>query len=417
MTRDPVAKFQIRTVRFPGGDRIPMLCQDGLPLYLPTAWTVDSLWPKRNATSTIAFKLRTVGHWLQWCERNEVVWQERVLSSAFLSKAEIVSVSDWMRLHMGLDASGTGGKVSPQLVAPGIHRTRMLFLGEYLRWVTDRAIYQIQGATYEPKEDRYRAWWEIWETSRPMIRAMPVVAGKRWGLTPNQREVFLKVIKPDFTENPFAPGMRVRNYAILLMLYDYGMRMAEPLMLNLNDLDFRLGTISVTERPNDSQDPRGIAPSPMVGKNRCQRGGRLLKFTSGTREAVQRWIDVDRRDGKRFPGGMKSPYVFLSERGLPLAVRSLNRIFEVLRERFPELGERFSPHILRHDWNDRFVEIQVHESGPNFEIQKWAMGWSQKSQMPGRYGQRAVQKVAGKISEEQSAERQEQSMRGTEKEK
>ncbi|WP_343894917.1 hypothetical protein, partial [Craurococcus roseus] len=59
-------------------------------------------------------------------------------------------------------------------------------------------------------------------------------------------------------------------------------------------------------------------------------------------------------------------------------------------------------HALRHDWNERFVELAGERGWDPAEAdkdQKYAMGWSSGPKMPERYAKRAIRKRAnGRIS-------------------
>jgi hypothetical protein len=65
-----------------------------------------------------------------------------------------------------------------------------------------------------------------------------------------------------------------------------------------------------------------------------------------------------------------------------------------LRERHPSLGGLVN-HMLRHDWNERWVEMGGECGWDPTEAekdQKYAMGWSTISKMPNLYGNRAIRK-------------------------
>jgi len=312
-------------------------------------------------------------------------------------------VWEWMRLPIG--AGGGKGKAARLRVTPNIHATRMLFLGEYLRWSATRVLRQAEGEAYGTRQGQFDAWLQAWDTLRPKSKGSSRVAGQRWGLPPEHQDLLLRVLDPKSDENPFEPGMRVRNQAIFLMLFEHGLRMGEPLLLRTTDIDWKNGTFSITEMTKDALDPRKIAPHAKIRKNQSHGGGRLLKLTSTARKALEKWMDEDRRDERRFPGARKSPFVFMSERGRPLSPRQFNRLFEVVREAFPELGAGFSPHILRHTFVERFFDAHPQMSPNEDKALRHSVSWSPTSQMPDRYAKRAIHELAGKASEELSTKR------------
>jgi integrase len=134
---------------------------------------------------------------------------------------------------------------------------------------------------------------------------------------------------------------------------------------------------------------------------------------------MEAWMNGDRRNEALFPGGRKSPFVFLSEATdrktggrLPLSVRRFHGIFQDLRKKFPELGESFSPHVLRHTFVEEYIRAH-----PNFTPKErqdlcFLLGWSTASIMPDRYGLPAIVESGGKRSRGLSERRHERALKG-----
>lgn len=397
----PASPFNVRAGRLPNGDRLPLLCTNGLPRYDTTDWMLSSLWPEGNATNTMAAKLRAIGHWLRWCEAHGFAWEDRVRAGEFLSQNEIASAVKWMRLPVG---PGNSGNVAKLKVADNILAARMGFVAQYLRWIAEPVIHGIHGNDHDRIEREFQGFLARWRRRTPDI-VETHSRGQRFGLSDEQQALFLRIIHPDSIENPFEPGMRVRNHALLLILMDHGLRMAEPLMIRMQDLKLGDHEFRIPARRNDPNDPRRVIPSPKKGKNHQIAGGRHLKFTPASQRAVERWANEDRRDEIRFPGARKSPYLFISERGLPLSVRRVHSIFEVIREAFPALGERFTPHILRHTFVEDYIRNHPQFTTKQRQDLLFLMDWSQRSKMPERYGWPAIKESAGKATAELSERR------------
>lgn len=70
-----------------------------------------------------------------------------------------------------------------------------------------------------------------------------------------------------------------------------------------------------------------------------------------------------------------------------------------LKKFIPELNE-LHPHLLRHDWNDRFSQ-KVDSEGWDFEVEREVrgqlMGWAPNSSMSLAYNQRHIQEKANRI--------------------
>ncbi len=404
------------TVRIPqllNGERLPLLCLDGLPLYETGDWTLSALWPEGDATNTMSAKLRAVGHWFRWVDQNGICWEERVRTGVFLSQDEIADVQRWMSVPIGVPF---GTKVGKLKVAMGSLAARMIFVGQYLRWVSEKVLHRVPDSTHDRLERKYKRWIARWKKRTPKMEESKE-GGSRFGLSPAQQDLFLRVIHPDCEDNPFEKGMRIRNFAILTLLFEHGLRLAEPLMIQTTDLKFGDREFVVPGRRNNPNDPRKIIPSPKKGRNLQHGGGRYLGLTPASMKALETWMNEDRRDDRRFPGARKSPYVFISERGLPLSVRRMHSIFETIRNAFPELGASFSPHILRHTFVEEYIR-----SHPNFTPKErqdlcYLLGWSQTSNMPDRYGLPAIKESGGKRSQELSQRRHARALQSIEIEK
>ena len=160
-------------------------------------------------------------------------------------------------------------------------------------------------------------------------------------------------------------------------------------MLSLKVRDLNLTSLppSVTfhRRHDDPEDPRARQP---VLKTKP----RVLYITNELADALEDWIKTYRADRTRFSASRRHPFLLVNKDGEPLGQRGYQRIFEKLRTQFPEL-EGIKSHSLRHDWNDRWVEMQGNSSNAGdgtLREQCYAMGWSDRSSMPARYSRRAV---------------------------
>ncbi|WP_285610026.1 tyrosine-type recombinase/integrase [Geothrix edaphica] len=373
--------------------------------------------PKGNAYATVLSKLRAVAHWLSFQGGPGLDWAERVRSGKFLSPGETSEAQALMGLAIHLHDPE---KATKQLrVAPHIKAARVGFLREYLCWLASGYIYKLQGSTHKVVDRRFEKWVGSWVTDESTETNPNQTSSTSSGLTSPQRELFLSVIQPGSPLNPFEPGMQVRNYALLLMLYEHGMRMGELLALRVDDVFLDRMVFRIAARRNDRLETRGRAPS---GAKRGK--GRERLFSSLSMATLQRWLEVDRMDEKRFPGAPKCPYVFVSERldvlkgaVRPLSVRRLSALFEILRRHYPErrnghqllkvgFDPHFSPHDLRHDWCVRYLLARYEGWTANDDrTMRYEMGWTERSKMPSHYMRIALRDLGGKVLEKTSAER------------
>ena len=115
---------------------------------------------------------------------------------------------------------------------------------------------------------------------------------------------------------------RVRDLAILELLYGTGIRVGECAGLDVTDIDMKGQTIRV------------------LGKGRKER---VVPFGGPAAEALQRWLDiryrlVDEKSGRA---------VFLGSRGGRIDQRMIRTVLQRLLRQLPDVPE-ISPHGLRH---------------------------------------------------------------------
>lgn len=116
-----------------------------------------------------------------------------------------------------------------------------------------------------------------------------------------------------------------RNQAILELLYATGIRVSECCKLQLQDIDFSIGTILVN------------------GKGNKQR---YVPFGSFASDALELYINNGREElVKQAPS--KTNAVFVNFRGNPLTTRGVRLILNELIEK-SSLSVHISPHVLRH---------------------------------------------------------------------
>ncbi|THB73863.1 MAG: tyrosine recombinase XerC [Desulfobulbaceae bacterium] len=129
-----------------------------------------------------------------------------------------------------------------------------------------------------------------------------------------------------------------RDRAILEMLYSTGVRVAELVSINTEDLDFNSEMLRVT------------------GKGNKQR---LVPVGSPALEAVRKWLKA--RDILIYQRGAKQKEsdldaLFLNNRGGRLTTRSVERLVEKYAER-AGITQVVTPHALRHSFATHLLEM------------------------------------------------------------
>jgi integrase len=118
-------------------------------------------------------------------------------------------------------------------------------------------------------------------------------------------------------------------------------------------------------------------------------------------EVMDRTEDYLMRFRNQIPSARSHTFLFVSERGDAIALQSINKVFTVLRSKFPELPRSLTPHIWRHTWNTLLSEhLKSRNASPEDErrVRTLLMGWSPLSTAPETYLQRYIKEMARGIS-------------------
>ncbi|WP_310079839.1 site-specific integrase [Caulobacter sp. BE254] len=194
--------------------------------------------------------------------------------------------------------------------------------------------------------------------------------GQRSGLTEKQRVRFLGAIEPASMSNPWgSAACRARNFLILRLLYDLGIRRGELLAVRLEDIDVRQCRLSVRRRPDNPKDPRRRQP---VAKTE----ERILEIQPDLAADLSRYILASRQ---ALPAARKHGFLFIDTRhGAPLSASGLDKIFTQFRT-VDGLPADLTSHVLRHDWNDRFsalMDTKGVKPGDEQRLRMYLQGWT-----------------------------------------
>lgn len=157
-------------------------------------------------------------------------------------------------------------------------------------------------------------------------------------IEPEEFERLLLSCAPPGEMGPLADRAAARNRAILWLLYDTGIRLAELCNLHLDDFDRKHGTIIVKGK---GAKERRIA----LGNN-CLRN--LLYYLDRHRpdeEELAEW------------GSSGEDHLFLSETRLPLTKNGVSLLVKRVRQRAGITDKRISPHIFRHTFAVRYLVL------------------------------------------------------------
>lgn len=191
-------------------------------------------------------------------------------------------------------------------------------------------------------------------------------------------------MSPDSPENPFTTDfVRTRNYLIWRLLLDTGARRGEVHQAKVDDVQFSLRRFEI---------------------RLSKTVQRTVPITAKTAEVfdsfIERFWSQLRREARR------QGYLFTDAKGRHLSIKAINRIFERLRERIPDIPNFMAPHTIRRSWNDRYsaqIDAMPANQRPTpeqeIQIRNRLQGWSGKSSMGARYAKRHIKQKADEIAE------------------
>jgi integrase len=408
-------KYRIKIIVTSSGERLPMLLgRDGLPIFEPTAFSLSEVRARNRASNTIDSYLRSIMVFLLFIDIRNINLEERLNAGQLLSLGEIEDLVGICRLpveniHSLLDEVQVEPKKKNSSVVSleklrkpspnnnvlrinsGSAATRLRNIRDYLRWVCLARIskHGVDASLRLSLES------SVQYTSNAIDARLPSGAynhsrvDQREGLEPEVVSQILKVINPQSPDNPWTDEhSKFRNELIILWLLNFGLRRGELLNIRISDLDFRGSTAAVVRRADDLSDPRTNQP-------KVKTRGREIPFTPGLLDMTNAYI-MNHRSVIR--GARKHDFLFVaSDSGFPLSIPSLNKIFTVLKKKFPDVANQLFPHILRHTWNDNFSEkMDKNRVGEEEEkkSRSYMMGWSETSGTAATYTRRHIRKKA-----------------------
>ncbi len=244
---------------------------------------------------TIEWHTHCLGSFRSYCDQHE------------LSALEQITTEDAQRWVLDMQKVPTcRGKRSARTVSWYARSLRAFY-----RWCCRRGFVEID----------VTAWLDLPKVERPLIRIL-------------EAEEFARLLAAcanvDESNRSTGPHHVARNEAVLWLLYDTGIRLAELCSLKLADFDRSRGTIIVYGK---GRKERKIA----LGKNALQVVGRYLTH----------WRE-------HFPSADSDPHVFLTEEG-GITREGIKMLFRRLRHRAGFTNRRVHPHLLRHTFAVRYL--------------------------------------------------------------
>ncbi len=262
-----------------------------------------------------------------------------------------------------------------------------------MKWRAQHALlnFNLDNATHARLEKTARVIDSALAERAPVTKRRNTVA-RREGLAPEAMDVLTEVIRIASSDNPWSPENRERNNLIMRWLRETGLRRGELLNITVEDILWRSNEVLIARRPDNPKDPRRNQP---LVKTR----DRLLPISPDLARDTHAYVVGTRR---QLPGGRKHGHLFVARStGAPMSAAAMNLVFVQLRKKCEALPNSFSPHLLRHTWNDAFSE-HIDRAGLSEEKEKQIrsvlMGWSETSATAATYTKRHVRRKADQVS-------------------
>jgi integrase len=395
--------FQIIEQKINGARR-KLLVQDLVPVYYPNLYVTFELSGKALETTE-----KYLGHlaifeaFLAFSSIDLISRLEERPHSQSLTDIEISQfVSDAGFNKETLDKKYAGIKLHPtayKLVGRTHAVQRLEAVRDYLAYLYDHL-----GAPlfrFEAIVDLKLRFNRKIQDSRPAWKKTRLDEMK--GLTNRERNLLLEIMHPDSSENPFAnKSIKLRNYIILLLGLDMGLRRSEMLLIKIGDIQWHNRQLMVVNLEDERIDPRTTAPQ-------FKTRERMLVMTDELYEAISEY-ESKYRYKKLIKGSSqarKHPFLLVAHRrneGEPMSINTLDGVFHRIQKTAPELAH-IHPHILRHDSVYTMLESMRDEldmltpEDRTTTVQKtltWMFGWHPESNMPSLYGAKFWKEEADK---------------------
>lgn len=380
--------WRVEPHRMPGGENIVSVIDDrGMPVWWPNIYHVFEL---RNAGKSLTVQKRqmnAIADAYNWAEQVGIDLDGRIENLRFLNYAETKALQARLQLSK---TEGENGVV----VGNDYWKDRCRAVRNYVEWRARDPLQRIVRAN-----DCYlEAQLRLDRFSESIVAG--IGKGKKfkaYGLSDAEQEALLFAAMPGSRSNPFEKQHQFRNFAIVFALYDLGCRAGELLGLKRNDLllSGSRPLVTIERRQNDPDDPRSRPAN-------AKTLSRPLPVNAPLASVLNMWLTEHRVVKETYPGANKSPYVFVSGDGSPLASNTLEYIFVRLRA-VEGVPATLTAHKLRHTWNDRFSKLVDDDLTGSLReematrVRNFLNGWRPSSQQGEQYTHRFVEEKGAKM--------------------
>lgn len=403
--------FQLRRFRHrSGGESIVLIDKGEGPAFYPNLFVTCAYLKVGKAATTSEQVLRAIGMARAWARARGRDLDHDLRSEEFLSLGDAEMLADHLLLAAIEQAAelevalrkpiklGTVLKLealrpSPRdLVADGLEAAmahalaRILYVAEYAEWHLSLRLGALDRGRKEAISLQKHGEHVV---ARLRERARGPKAPSNddealEGVPSAILDRITEALRPGFEDNPFRGGFtQARNHLLWLFYRSCSGRRGEIQSIRVKDVDYANRRVFIHL---SKTKPRMAPISPEAAE----------AFDSYITEYWAKLPQAVRRRG----------YLFTGPSSAPLTVRSVNRIFEIIRDAVPDCPDFLTPHTLRRSWNDQFVKLidsLPPDKRPPPEREKAIInrvnGWSEGSAMGGKYGKRHIRRLADELAD------------------
>lgn len=389
------------------GLRAKVLVKECMPVYYPNLYaTVELSTRALNTQKKYLDQIGLFGDFLEYESIDLISRLEQRPKSDYLTDEEISRfVSDAAFHKTTLDKKYNGVRLIPKAYkyVGRIHaQQRLESVRDYLQFLYSK-LGDISTNEAETRDLIGRFNRKI-KAAKPSWKKTKVDEMK--GLTQLERERLLEVMHPESVDNPFANNaLKLRNYIVLLLGLDMGLRRSEMLLIKISDIHWHSGELAVVNLEDSRVDSRLEAPQFKTHERQLVMSDELVW-------ALKDYVD-NYRVLNKYSSAKKHSFLLVSHRrneGKALSIKALDGVLPRVGSVVPEL-KHVHPHILRHDSVYTLLESMRYElesltpEDRTTKVQKvltYAFGWSSESIMPGLYGAKFWKEEADKAMKKRS---------------
>jgi len=259
--------------RFSSGQRVPLLVQAGnaapLPILIPFIYVQLKL--RYRTYNTTAAHLRAIQAFYTYAKTRDLDIDEAILTCHFEAILALLDgYAIWLQSGRQADnlvaRIGKAETSSFPRIDPRTRDRYLRLLKQYLSWCVTRYIPRARqnSTTLANIEVVFADVADVIERrfESHIINVRPDRARYR-SLTDAQLQIIRALIRPGAAENPFPERLQLRNWLMIELLLETGIRRGELLKLYTTDINqgSQHAYVSINDREHDPGDPRAEEPA------------------------------------------------------------------------------------------------------------------------------------------------------------